>query len=127
MKTLNLEQFQCFSSSRSIDRLNRLVEHTSSLMPHQVASATGCGIHEAMGLLLYLASLSVLKPKLLVYHIHDQADPPNAFASLDINKGLPQLPIICNNCGQTVESYDELSFDFVFIIDEKIDFKSLHA
>lgn len=127
METLSLEQFQCFNSSKSIARLIHLVEHNSSLMPHQVATATGCRVEEAMGLLLHLASISVVKAKLLVYHLRDFEDPPSPFASFDIEQGLPALPIICPHCDQVIETYDELDFDFIFIMQHPIRFVSSYV
>jgi hypothetical protein len=122
MEVLSIKQFQCFNSSNKLDRLNNLVYLHNSLMPHQVAAATGCDLDDAMGLLLYLSSLSLVKPKLLVYHTNDLIDPPNYILSRDIELGFPELPFVCSECGETIESYEYLRFEFAFILKEKVVF-----
>src|SRR5688572_20352237 len=120
VEVLNLNRFRCFSNSNALLKLNDLAEVYESLMPHQVASATGCELDEAMALLLFLTSMSVVQAKLFVYHITDTSDPAVPIYVSDIAKGPPKLPIICDICGQTIESYDELSFDFVFLFKKKV-------
>ncbi len=119
---LSIKQFDCFNTLTKVDRLNHLISFHNDLMPHQVAIATGCGVYEAMGLLLYLSSLSLVKPKLLVYHMNDLIDPPNYILSRDAELGFPDLPLICDECGEEIESYDDLRFEFSFILNEKIVF-----
>jgi hypothetical protein len=122
VEILSLSRFHCFSKSSTLLKLNSLAEIHDSLMPHQVASATGCELDDAMALLLFLSTISVVQAKLFVYHIFDTNDPPVSIYVSDIAKGPPKLPIICENCGQTIESYDELSFDFVFLFKKKVKF-----
>lgn len=122
MEVLSLSRFRCFSNSSTLLKLNSLAEIHDSLMPHQVASATGCELNDAMALLLFLSTISVVQAKSFVYHIADTSDPPVPIDVSDITKGPPKLPFVCENCGQTIESYDELSFDFVFLFKKKVKF-----
>jgi hypothetical protein len=124
MEVLSIKQFRCFNSATRLERLNDLVDLHNHLMPHQIAAATGCGVNDAMGLLLHLSTLSLAKPRLLVYHTTDVIDPPNYILSRDIALGFPELPFECGECGETIESYDELRFEFSFTLIEKITFAS---
>lgn len=123
MEIVSLERFHCFSNEASVLALNRLVEAHSVLMPHQIAVATGCNLDEAMSLLLHLYVLSVASPKTIVYHILDETDPPVSILLRDLKEGPPELPFICPVCNQEVDSYDELNFDFVFILNTKTSFR----
>jgi len=95
----------------------------SGLMPHQIASATGCSLDEAMSLLLHLSTLDIAKAKTLVYHINDNTDPPVSILTRNLNEGPPELPLVCPICGQDIENYEELLFDFIFILNTKPHFK----
>lgn len=64
MEVLSLNRFRCFSNSNNLLKLNDLAEVNESLMPHQVASATGCELDDAMALLLFLTTISVVQAKL---------------------------------------------------------------
>lgn len=122
MEVLSLNRFRCFSNSNNLLKLNDLAEVNESLMPHQVASATGCELDDAMALLLFLTTISVVQAKLFVYHIADTSDPAVSIYVSDITEGPPKLPIVCENCKETIDSYDELSFDFVFLFKKKVKF-----
>ena len=122
MKTLSLRRYACFSSSKSLQNLNHLVEIHSNLMPHQVASATGCSLNEAMAMLIFLFTRSLAEVFLLVYHNSDQVDPPTPILARSILEGLPDLPITCDVCGKEIEHRSDLSYDFLFKIIEKVRF-----
>jgi hypothetical protein len=123
METVSLTKFQHFRGADALSALNKLVETHSNLMAHQVAAATGCDLYTAMALLLHLSALAVVRPKTLVYHRNDDTDPPTPILSLEINVGPPTLPFICPICNQLIDDYDELNFDFIFILDKKIRFE----
>jgi hypothetical protein len=48
-----------FKEEKSIDKLNHLLAISSSLMPHQVAAATGCPLEEALSLLFVVRNVSI--------------------------------------------------------------------
>ena len=123
VETVSLTQFQRFRSAKSLSILNKLIETHSNLMAHQVAAATGCDLDTAMALLLHLSALAAVSPKTLVYHRMDDTDPPTPILSIEISAGPPKLPFICPICNQSIENYDELTFDFVFILNKKLHFQ----
>lgn len=93
-------------------------------MPHQIASATGCSLEEALAVLLLLFRLSVAEAFLLVYHnIHEGDTPP--ILARGILDGLPQVPFVCEICQEEIASSSELSYDFLFKITENVCFIGL--
>lgn len=123
METVSITKFQRFRSAGILSVLNKLVEMHSNLMAHQVAAATGCDLDTAMAFLLHLSALEAARPKTLIYHRNDETDPPTPILSLDISLGPPTLPFICPTCNQSIDDYDELNFDFVFILDKRLRFE----
>jgi hypothetical protein len=121
MKIINLSKFPCLSKEKQLQQINDLIKINDTLMPHQVATATGCGIEEALALLLFLYSLSISNSKLLIYHNNHLENNPPIFAR-EIKEGLPELPFICDICQTEVQSPDELSYDFLFRLNEEIHF-----
>lgn len=122
MATLSMKQFRCFNSSIRVDRLNHFIRDRHSIMPHEIASATGCDLKASMGLLLYLLSLSLVEARILIYHVEHQSDPPIPVTSRAIADGLPSLPFECGECGEIVDTYDDLRFDYSFILNEDLVF-----
>lgn len=91
-------------------------------MPHEVASATGCSLEYATGVLFILLAENVAVAKLLVYHVGDPIDPPAPILSRDLADGLPGTPFVCNLCGDEVESSDELLYDLIFELTRQVRF-----
>ena len=116
MRELSLRQFACFSNSQVLQRLNNLLSSRNAVMPHEVASATGCSLREAMAFLLLLYVNSVAEVALLVYDKHDESDPLVPFVSRDITEGIPSLPIVCDVCGREISEPNDLGYDFLFRI-----------
>src|SRR5438034_1370771 len=111
MRTVRLNNFPYFDNSKALEDLNRLVRLYDNLMPHQVAAATGCRLQDAMGVLMLLVAHSLAEAVILVYHTTDQIDPLVPFLSRSIYEGLPAPPLVCDVCGNQVETTEELSYD----------------
>jgi hypothetical protein len=122
MRTVRLNSFPYFDNSKALEDLNRLVELYDNLMPHQVAAATGCRLQDAMGVLMLLVSHSLAEAVLLVYHISDPIDPLVPFLSRSIYDGLPTPPLLCDVCGNEIETADELTYDFSFKLASAVHF-----
>lgn len=122
MRYLSLRGFHCLNNTESVQALNRLVETRVNLMPHEVADATGCDLAVAMSVLMLLFTQSLADVFLLVYHIADEADPPAPFMVRGIELGLPEVPLICENCDREIQHPAELSYDFLFKIANEIRF-----
>ena len=121
MQTINLTSFPCLGKEAQLQSLNNLVDISDSLMPHQIAVATGCSIDEALAVLLLLLRLSTVKGFLLVYHSgHEDNNPP--IMARNIFDGLPILPFICEVCQKEIINANELSYDFLFKLIEKVHF-----
>lgn len=116
---VNLSKFYCFNEGAHLRELNRLVRIHTDLMPHQVAVATGCGLKEAMEVLMLLFHRHLAEVFLLVYH-NDHPDTPAQ--ALNISEGLPSLPFICDLCEEEIRDPNELSYDFLFKISDDIQF-----
>jgi hypothetical protein len=113
-QALSLKRFPSIRGENSLQSLNRLVELNELLMPHQVASATGCTLDEAMKLLMFLASIDIVETFLLVYHLNEDTETISPVMMRPLNEGPPKLPFICNKCGQQITNQNELSYDFIF-------------
>lgn len=122
MKYLSLKGYRCLNNNESVQALNRLVETRANLMPHEVASATGCDIAEAMSVLMLMYAQSLADAFLLVYHVADETNPPAPFMARSIELGLPEVPLICENCDHEIQRRTELSYDFLFKITNEIRF-----
>jgi len=120
MKTVNLEHFAFFSEGQSLERLNAQLRAPASLMPHQVAASTGCSLTDAMAVLLLLADTCAATPLLLVYHKAHPDGPP--ILARSIVEGLPSCPLVCDHCEEEIDDPDELWYDFLFKLTEKVQF-----
>ncbi len=107
-----------FNDQASLAKLNRLLSIHENLMPHQLAAATGCNLDEAMQVLMYLFYLRLARLYLLVYHI-SHSEPVLKRSIFD---GFPELPIICPSCELEIIKEDELEYDFLFSLLDKIEF-----
>lgn len=119
MAEVNLGKFECFASSSRLDRLNQFVRLNSAAMPHQIAAETGCGLKDAMSLLLFLYHRFLADPYILVYH-STHPDAPIAIRALV--DGLPDVPMMCGDCEDEIVSKDELSYDFYFKFKSELSF-----
>jgi hypothetical protein len=111
MTRVNLTNYTCFSERDKVDKLNRLIAINADLMPHQLVSATGCGLESSMDVLMTLFHLSLADLFLLVYHVAHQGAP---ILSRGISEGFPQLPFMCPDCEQIITEEDELTYNFLF-------------
>lgn len=123
MKTIHLAHFHCLANNNALQKLNRLVGLHDTLMPHQVAVATGCPLAEAMGVLMLLLSQAAAEGFLLVYHANGCDNPPPPFLQRDLVAGPPPLPLTCLNCGVVIEDEHELSYDFLFKLTDQVSFE----
>lgn len=124
MSRLNLARFPRLSEQRAVETLNRLTKYNRRLMLHQVAVATACSTAEAMGMVYLLLDQKDAEAFILVYHTSDLTDPPVHSLRRPIAEGLPSLPLVCNICGNEIESPAELAFDLEFRVAEDIEFVS---
>ncbi|MFM5985021.1 MAG: hypothetical protein ACKO9I_06810 [Sphaerospermopsis kisseleviana] len=83
---------------------------TSDVMPHQLAVQLGIEYSEALAILADLEARGICDMKLLIYH---NCDPDIPVDAIPYGTGFPDLPWTCPHCENTVESYDELSFDLM--------------
>jgi hypothetical protein len=87
-------------------------------MPHQISSATGCELNEAMQILLLLYHRNLAYILLLVYHL---SNPDTPMFSKRIFEGLPEPPILNPFTEENIDNLDELSYDFLFVLTQKQD------
>jgi hypothetical protein len=90
------------------------------LMPHQIAHAVGINYWQALGIVVATESAEAAKLLLLIYH---SCEPDIPVASGPYGVGLPSLPWLCPNCGEEVETYNDLGFDFEAELLADIDFQ----
>lgn len=83
---------------------------TSDMMPHQLAVQLGIEYSEALAILADLEARGICDMKLLIYHNCEPDVPADA---IPYGTGFPDLPWTCPNCENSIESYDELSFDLM--------------
>lgn len=120
MSTMNLTNLGLFSKEQAV-LLNDLVAVNKQLMPHVVATATGCSLEEAMALLIFLYDKNVVDGFVLVYHSKHQ---DFYFAKRTIKEGLPILnETYCQVCEENIDDELELLYDFEFIIKEGVSFE----
>lgn len=120
MSTMNLTNLGLFST-KQITLLNDLVAVNKQLMPHVVASATGCRLEEAMSLLIFLYDKNVVDGFVLVYHIKHQ---DYYFARYPLKDGLPKANVIvCQICEENIENQSDLLYDFEFVVNQDISFE----
>jgi len=119
---VDIRKIPCFSDRNRIAVLNRLVVTNPDLMPHQVAAATGCTLEDAMQVLMLLYDLHLVEAFTLVYHsVHPDAPPAQALR-MDISDGLPSFPIQCPLCEEKIDSPSEVTYGFLFVLNEDVQF-----
>lgn len=119
---VDLHKLPCFSDRNRIAALNRLVATNPDLMPHQVAAATGCLLKEAMLLLMLLYDRHLVEAFTLVYHIAHPDTPPAQALHMEISDGLPSFPIRCPLCEEEIDSPSEVTYGFLFVLSEDVQF-----
>lgn len=121
MKRIVLKNLPCFSEVERLERLNDLVNHKTSLMPQDIAIATGCTLIEGMEILLILYDTYSAEAYLAVYH---QSHTESSFIlARPITEGFPKLPFTCELCNEEITSLKSLSFDFVFKLGSEVIFE----
>lgn len=110
-------QLPPFGSTQNNEKLKELIEHTKTIMPHQLAAATGCGLNACLDYLWMLAHQNLATPSHLVYHQHtDHADFP--ILSYPYTTQLT-YPFTCEECEQSITSPDEITTGIMFVITPK--------
>ncbi len=115
---MNLNKLDFFNGSR-INLLNDLVSVNKHLMPHVVASGTGCSLSEAMTFLVLLYLEKMAEGYLLIYHPRHQ---DTYFDRKPLKDGLPKSEIFCQVCEENVV-VSELLYDFEFVLNQDTIFK----
>lgn len=118
--SINLNSFPFFQDEASLTRLNNLFASRSNLMPHEVASATGCSLEEAMHLLMFLYDKRMAEAYLVVYHERHLDEPP--IEVRPIVQGFPSLPMVCEVCGEVISEEADLSYGFQFVFISRFQF-----
>lgn len=88
-------------------------------MPHQVAALLGLQYSDALAILAILEADRLCENKLLIYH---KCEPEVPTGAIPFGRGFPDLPWICPQCGESVENYNELSFDVMAQSTDQIEF-----
>lgn len=88
------------------------------VMPHELAVSLGLKLPQAYAILIVLGSSGLCDNRLLIYHICTEA----SVGSIPFGIGFPPLPWVCPECEQTIENYDEMSFDLMALAKEPIEF-----
>lgn len=108
---MNLGNLNFFNKER-ITRLNNLIAVNNHLMPHVVASGTGCSLDEAMTFLVFLYAKKKANGYILIYHAEHLDFPFEKRLLID---GLPKGEVFCNVCEETILEND-LLYDFEFVL-----------
>jgi len=119
---VNLHNLHCFSEHDKLVTLNRLAVTNPDLMPHQVAVATGCDLNEAMQVLMLLYDMHLAEAYTLVYHTTHSDGPPAEVLRAEISAGLPSFPLRCPLCQEEINSSDEVTYGFLFVLSQGIQF-----
>ena len=119
MEKIEIKFIPAFQDQNRLARLNSFILRRNTVMPHEVAAATGCSIQESITLLLYLYHRYLADPYLLTFHTHH---PLVVIEKTHLKEGLPELPIICDHCEEQILNPDELIYEFEFNLRGEIQF-----
>ncbi|MCP6762364.1 MAG: hypothetical protein NHB32_27265 [Fischerella sp. CENA71] len=109
-----------FLSDKQKTELSRhFMKAGTTAMPHQLAVQLGIEYSEALAILTVLEAEGLCEIGLLIYH---NCDPETIAGEIPFGQGFPELPWECPLCEESVESYDELSFDFIAYSKQQIEF-----
>lgn len=111
IQVVNLDNFSYFQNSEVLAKLNKHLALHDDFMLHQIASATGCTLDDAMRVLLYLYHLKLVQVYLVVYTVDD---PESPILIRDFQQGYPDIPFQNPVTEEWVDSYQQLSFEFLF-------------
>lgn len=100
---------QFLSSSQKCELENLLLSR-DSLMPHEIANQLSITYEQALAFLLACELYGFAEVYLLIYH---SCEPDKYIDAIRFKSGIPDLPFICENCEEEVETIDELSFDIL--------------
>jgi hypothetical protein len=119
MNQLTCNYHLSFLNNTQKTKLSRKLRSANSkLMPHEIATSIGLTLPQAHAILIVLASVGLCENRLLIYHIC--AEVP--VGSIAFGIGFPALPWICPECGEELNSYDDMTFDLIAIAKEPIEF-----
>lgn len=119
-----MAQFTCkrkldFLDPNQKQKLNRRFRSShESIMPHELAVFLGVKRSQADAILIALDSAGLCNMRLLIFHTCSETH----IGSIDFGIGFPSLPCECPECGQTIESYDDMTFDLMALVPEPVEF-----
>lgn len=108
-----------FLSDKHKAELSKRLKEWTTVMPHQLAVWLGIEYSEALAVLSVLEAEGLCEMKLLIYH---ECEPEVPVGAITYGKGFPNLPWTCPNCEESVDNYDELSFDLIAEFKQQIEF-----
>ncbi|MCB2167588.1 MAG: hypothetical protein KQI78_08005 [Deltaproteobacteria bacterium] len=110
MEQLNIEWFP-FLSDKEFDKLDILMKtFPNDLMPHQIAVSLGVDVIKALAVIHILSEKYQSNMLLLIYH---KCDISKIVYARQLNSGFPELPWVCSDCDEEVNSYSDLNFDIM--------------
>lgn len=108
-----------FLSKKQKVELSKNLKAFRTVMPHQLAVWLGIEYSKALAILSVLEAQGLCEMKLLIYH---NCEPEVPVGAIPYGKGFPNLPWTCPNCEESVDNYDELSFDLMAEFKQQIEF-----
>ena len=121
-KQLALHRLPSFRNTSQVQKLNDVFAIQNTLMPHQVAVATGCSLDDALTILLLLYDRYLAESFLLVYHV---SHPEQPILTRKLSEGPPSVPVQCDLCERVIENDDELAYDYLFKTRDQINLSLL--
>ena len=121
---INLTSFPYFKEKASLKKLNRHVRLHRDFMMHQLASATGCSLPDAMGIILLLYAKQLGDIQVAIYHKDDLSTPMFVKRA---EEGPPKIPFINPLNESEIGSREELAYDFILKLHSGIEIMFNHV
>lgn len=107
-----------FLTKKQKVELSEHLKVSTTAMPHQLAVRLGIEHSKALAILSVLEAQGLCEMKLLIYH---NCEPEFPVGAIPYGEGFPNLPWTCPNCEESVDDYDELSFDLMAEFKQQIE------
>jgi hypothetical protein len=119
-----MNQFTCdvrlnfLDASQKTKLSKKFRNPNSKVMPHELVVSLRVKLPQAYAVVIALGSSGLCSNRLLIYHNCSEA----SVGSIPFGIGFPTLPWICRECGESIEDYNEMSFDVIAVAKEPIEF-----
>jgi hypothetical protein len=116
---INLSKVPYFSNPKRLNRLKDFLSRRDDFMVHELAVATGCSLDDALKVCILIWHFRVAEIYVLLNRLDLSSNP---IYTAKLSDGPPALPFYSEDNDVEIESLDNVSYEFHFVLFADADF-----